>query len=136
MSIRRGNATSKRRATYGPKRVDKNNCHHRGSDHRGSDWLSCRTLYGESCVGSSSSNLYCSSVGFGLAESGEIAHDYASFVVLFATKHSHAWWTLALAQSCAGYMSRHRRDDGVARRSVRCGVLVQRRHGSAVMEDV
>lgn len=136
ISIRRGNAPSKRGGIYEPKRVDKNNCHNRGSDHRGCDWLSCRTLYSGICVGSSSSNLYCGSVGFGLAEFDEIGNCCSSFVVFFANKHRYAWWTLALAQSCAGYISRRRRDDRVAHRSVRCGMLVQRCLCCAVIEDV
>jgi len=102
ISIRRGNAPSKRGGIYGPKRVDKNNCHNRGSDHRGCDWLSCRTLYSGICVGSSSSNLYCGSVGFGLAEFDEIGNYCSSFVVFSLTSIVMLsglllWHSLALA---------------------------------------
>jgi hypothetical protein len=102
ISIRRGNAPSKRGGIYGPKRVDKNNCHNRGSDHRGCDWLSCRTLYSGICVGSSSSNLYCGSVGFGLAEFDEIGNCCSSFVVFSLTSIVMLgglllWHSLALA---------------------------------------
>ena len=102
ISIRRGNAPSKRGGIYGPKRVDKNNCHNRGSDHRGCDWLPCRTLYGGICVGSSNSNLYCGSVGFGLAEFDEIGNCCSSFVVFSLTSIVMLgglllWHSLALA---------------------------------------
>src|SRR6266567_9524225 len=54
----------------------------------------------------------------------------------YAHKHRHAWWTFALAQSRADRIGRGRRDDNVARHSIRWGALVQECPCCAVIEDV
>jgi hypothetical protein len=53
----------------------------------------------------------------------------------FASQRSNPRWTLALAQSRAGRISRRRRADSVARRSVRVGALIQGCPRRIVMED-